>query len=307
MATVKSLTSRPGLEGSLLRCQGHNGRSNRQRLRVLSVFLFLKPKCLHMLALPLSFLTTINSYSSRAAIFVRDRESSAPWVGSGIPVHLDPYRYTVPRQPVSVHSVLPPRTASSNHDIPKTCSDVFVNPVTWWLKVTECQTNRPFNFFFLSVFWKPAFRTFLVHTSDKGIFIYIFYDDLPNCAQMSLSVEWLCGSRSQDIRLTDLSVSCLFLSFVVVFFLLFVCWGFWFLCLFDKRDIICSLKTVGRYLDIHVCISVYTLTRLSNSFARPSVWGSTHVSIDLCCYHRQMWKQQDSLCICHFFGLEKQH
>ena len=42
----------------------------------------------------------------------RDRESSAPWVGSGIPVDLDPYRYTVPRQPVSVHSVLPPRTAS---------------------------------------------------------------------------------------------------------------------------------------------------------------------------------------------------
>ena len=33
-------------------------------------------------------------------------------MGSGIPVHLDPYRYTVPRQHVSVHSVLPPRTAS---------------------------------------------------------------------------------------------------------------------------------------------------------------------------------------------------
>ena len=33
MATVKSLTSTPGLEGSLLRCQGHIGRSNRQRLR----------------------------------------------------------------------------------------------------------------------------------------------------------------------------------------------------------------------------------------------------------------------------------
>ena len=35
MATVKSLTSTPGLdlEGSLLRCQGHIGRSDRQRLR----------------------------------------------------------------------------------------------------------------------------------------------------------------------------------------------------------------------------------------------------------------------------------
>ena len=42
----------------------------------------------------------------------RERESSAPRVGSGIPVHLDLYRNTVPRQPVSVHSVLPPRTAS---------------------------------------------------------------------------------------------------------------------------------------------------------------------------------------------------
>ena len=31
MATVKSLTSMPGLEGSLLRCQGHIGRSDRQR------------------------------------------------------------------------------------------------------------------------------------------------------------------------------------------------------------------------------------------------------------------------------------
>ena len=29
-------------------------------------------------------------------------------MGSGIPVDLDPYLYTVPRQPVSVHSVLPP-------------------------------------------------------------------------------------------------------------------------------------------------------------------------------------------------------
>ena len=77
------------------------------RLRVLSVFLFLKPKCLHVLALPLSFLTTINSSSSRAAIFVRARDthSSASWVGSGIPVHLDPYRYAVPRQPVSVHAL----------------------------------------------------------------------------------------------------------------------------------------------------------------------------------------------------------
>ena len=37
-------------------------------------------------------------------------------MGSGIPVHLDPYRYTVPRQPVSVHSVLPPRTASPSGD-----------------------------------------------------------------------------------------------------------------------------------------------------------------------------------------------
>ena len=33
-------------------------------------------------------------------------------MGSGIPVDLDPYRYTVSRQPLSVHSVLPPRTAS---------------------------------------------------------------------------------------------------------------------------------------------------------------------------------------------------
>ena len=33
-------------------------------------------------------------------------------MGTGIPVHLDPYRYTVPRQPVSVHSVLPLGTAS---------------------------------------------------------------------------------------------------------------------------------------------------------------------------------------------------
>ena len=37
-------------------------------------------------------------------------------MGSGIPVHLDPYRYTVPRQPVSVYSVLPPRTASPNYE-----------------------------------------------------------------------------------------------------------------------------------------------------------------------------------------------
>ena len=74
MATDKSLTSTPALEGSLLRCQGHIGRSDRQRLRVLSVFLFLKSKCLHMLALPLSFLTTIHLSSSRAAIFVRETE-----------------------------------------------------------------------------------------------------------------------------------------------------------------------------------------------------------------------------------------
>ena len=33
MATVKSLTSMPGLEDSLLRCQGHIGRNDRQRLR----------------------------------------------------------------------------------------------------------------------------------------------------------------------------------------------------------------------------------------------------------------------------------
>ena len=33
-------------------------------------------------------------------------------MGSGLPVHLDLHRYTVLRQPVSVHSVLPPRTAS---------------------------------------------------------------------------------------------------------------------------------------------------------------------------------------------------
>ena len=51
---------------------------------------------------------------ARACMCVRvtERESSAPWMGSSIPVHLDPYWYTVPRQPVSVHSVLPPRTAS---------------------------------------------------------------------------------------------------------------------------------------------------------------------------------------------------
>ena len=42
----------------------------------------------------------------------RQTESSAHRVGSGIQVHLDPYRYTVPSQPGSVHSVLPPRTAS---------------------------------------------------------------------------------------------------------------------------------------------------------------------------------------------------
>ena len=33
MVTVKSLISTPGLEGSLLRCQGHIGRSDKQRLR----------------------------------------------------------------------------------------------------------------------------------------------------------------------------------------------------------------------------------------------------------------------------------
>ena len=88
MATVKSLTSTPGLEGSLLRCQGHIGRSDRQRLRVLSVFLFLKPKCLHILALPLSFLTIINSFSSHAAIFVQERDRDREfWPLSG-------FRYT---------------------------------------------------------------------------------------------------------------------------------------------------------------------------------------------------------------------
>ena len=75
------------LEGSLLRCQGHIGRSDRQRLRVLSVFLFLKPKCLHMLALPLSFLTTINPSSSRAAIFVRERETERVLPLEWVPVY----------------------------------------------------------------------------------------------------------------------------------------------------------------------------------------------------------------------------
>ena len=95
MATVKSLTSTPGLEGSLLRCQGHIGRSDRQRLRVLSVFLFLKPKCLHMLALPLLFLITINSSSSHAAIIVRERERQRERV---LPLEWVPvYRYTLTR------------------------------------------------------------------------------------------------------------------------------------------------------------------------------------------------------------------
>ena len=97
MATVKSLTSTPGLEGSLLRCQGHIGRSDRQRLRVLSVFLFLKPKCLHMLALPLSFLTTINSSSSRAAIFVRERQREREFCP------LSGFRYTGTLRPVPVY------------------------------------------------------------------------------------------------------------------------------------------------------------------------------------------------------------
>ena len=44
MATVKSLTSKSGLEGSFLRCQGHIGRSDRQRLRMLSVFLLVEAK-----------------------------------------------------------------------------------------------------------------------------------------------------------------------------------------------------------------------------------------------------------------------
>ena len=129
MATVKSLTFTPGLEGSLLRCQGHIGRSDRQRLRegrktrwhvgrrrekdtsqgrrwgggggegVHNVCVCVR---VHLHAC--------------ACVWEREteRESSAPWVGSGIPVHLYTYRYTVPRQPVSVHSVLPLRTASPN-------------------------------------------------------------------------------------------------------------------------------------------------------------------------------------------------
>ena len=44
----------------------------------------------------------------------REKESSAPWVGSGI--HLDLYRYTIPRQLLSVHSVLPPHTASPTNN-----------------------------------------------------------------------------------------------------------------------------------------------------------------------------------------------
>ena len=36
MATVKSLTSTPGLGGSLLRCQGHIGMSDRQTEGVVS-------------------------------------------------------------------------------------------------------------------------------------------------------------------------------------------------------------------------------------------------------------------------------
>ena len=114
MATVKSLTSTPGLEGSLLRCQGHIGRSDRPRLRegrktrwrvgrrdkdtgrgggaggegsvcIMCVCVRVRAcvcvyTCMHV----------------RACERERQRESSAPWVGSGIPVHLDPYRYTVP-------------------------------------------------------------------------------------------------------------------------------------------------------------------------------------------------------------------
>ena len=58
----------------------------------------------------------------------RQRERVLPleWV----PVYLDPYWYTVPRQPVSVHSVLPPRTASPIHRTP-------VNDLSGVLAVSE--------------------------------------------------------------------------------------------------------------------------------------------------------------------------
>ena len=58
---------------------------------------------------------------ARACMCVREREREfCPLSGFGIPVHLYPYRYTVPRQPVSVHTVLPPRTASPTREpLPK--------------------------------------------------------------------------------------------------------------------------------------------------------------------------------------------
>ena len=93
---------------------------------VLSVFIFLKPKCLHMLALPLSFLTTINSSSSRAAIFMRERDREREFCP------LSGFRYTSTLRPVPVYrteatrigdSVLPPHTASSIVRSKKTVSN----------------------------------------------------------------------------------------------------------------------------------------------------------------------------------------
>ena len=131
MATVKSLTSTPGLEGSLLRCQGHIGRSDRQRLRWRVGRRREKDtsevgggggggKCVHNVCVcacvcACARVCVCMCMHVRACERERDRESSAPWVGSGIPVDLDPYRYTIPRQPVSVHLVLPPRTTSPNY------------------------------------------------------------------------------------------------------------------------------------------------------------------------------------------------
>ena len=67
-------------------------------------------------------------------------------MGSGIPVHLDPYRYTVLRQPVSVHSVLPPRTASPTDEVNSAellplCQVVLVCPVLSVAQFTQTTTK----------------------------------------------------------------------------------------------------------------------------------------------------------------------
>ena len=83
MATVKSLTS--DLHTAMF------------SMMVLLVFLFLKSKCFHMLALPLSFLTTINSSCSRTTIFVRERDREREFCP------LSGFQYTGTLRPVPVY------------------------------------------------------------------------------------------------------------------------------------------------------------------------------------------------------------